>query len=524
MADSSRGPPATEFKDPAKSGWLTKQGGSGFKKNWRRRWFVLDDNYMYYYKTPEDREPAGIISLDQFDSCTKASDDECRRSKFCWRLGSKSKPGTRTYYAYADSKEIMQSWVDVISGCLVGKKADLNVVAAPTQTLNHLTKSRPMQKGRRAPSRKPIKTYDEEDDEDDEDEAPTSPQPKRRSRSKSTDNQAPVVEPLTNVPATPSPSLNEIADGPPSKPLPTVLPQPTPPPRGAPPAGSVVLPPKGMVPPRASAVPPSGVAPPLRSDKPQKPLPPPTEQSQPINSPSTSRPTSPEPIAEPAHKPSKSLPDPVSSTEPVSPKSPPLVKDTALLSRGSSDTQSVAPSNVTATLQEAAETKFKAKELLRRAMETKHDIDIQKQQIEEKLAAANQKNTEAEKRLQEVNEAEQALADAKKDFENEKASLQATLDAEREEIAKARREVESMKTQTEKAIEIANRLKAENEEARVLLEKDRESVNVARKEAEEAKEKAKQILKRAYEAKKEMDQVKQAQKQSAPVQEEDSRI
>jgi hypothetical protein len=37
-----------------KQGWLTKQGGSsgGFlaRKNWNRRWFVLDSSGISYYK------------------------------------------------------------------------------------------------------------------------------------------------------------------------------------------------------------------------------------------------------------------------------------------------------------------------------------------------------------------------------------------------------------------------------------------------------------------------------------------
>ena len=36
-----------------KKGWLTKRGGR--IKNWKRRWFVLADNCLYYYKGPEVR-------------------------------------------------------------------------------------------------------------------------------------------------------------------------------------------------------------------------------------------------------------------------------------------------------------------------------------------------------------------------------------------------------------------------------------------------------------------------------------
>jgi hypothetical protein len=30
------------------AGWLTKEAGSG--RNWRKRWFILDTEYLSYYK------------------------------------------------------------------------------------------------------------------------------------------------------------------------------------------------------------------------------------------------------------------------------------------------------------------------------------------------------------------------------------------------------------------------------------------------------------------------------------------
>jgi hypothetical protein len=44
-----------------KKGWLTKRGGR--IQTWKRRWFVLADNVLYYFKTPDSSAPCGIIPL-----------------------------------------------------------------------------------------------------------------------------------------------------------------------------------------------------------------------------------------------------------------------------------------------------------------------------------------------------------------------------------------------------------------------------------------------------------------------------
>lgn len=44
--------PCFQLKNAEHEGWMYKLGGSGFTpKNWRRRWFVLKDKKLYYYKT-----------------------------------------------------------------------------------------------------------------------------------------------------------------------------------------------------------------------------------------------------------------------------------------------------------------------------------------------------------------------------------------------------------------------------------------------------------------------------------------
>lgn len=70
---------AEVFFNPDHQGYLTKEGNisslapplphfpyplaGGKHKSWRKRWFILTDNCLYYFKSPSDKEPRGIIPL-----------------------------------------------------------------------------------------------------------------------------------------------------------------------------------------------------------------------------------------------------------------------------------------------------------------------------------------------------------------------------------------------------------------------------------------------------------------------------
>uniref|UniRef100_A0A8C2YQ59 Cytohesin 1 n=1 Tax=Chinchilla lanigera TaxID=34839 RepID=A0A8C2YQ59_CHILA len=50
------------FFNPDREGWLLKLGGR--VKTWKRRWFILTDNCLYYFEYTTDKEPRGIIPLE----------------------------------------------------------------------------------------------------------------------------------------------------------------------------------------------------------------------------------------------------------------------------------------------------------------------------------------------------------------------------------------------------------------------------------------------------------------------------
>ncbi|KAG1655914.1 Cytohesin-1 [Nymphon striatum] len=53
------------FFNPDREGWLWKQGGR--YKSWKRRWFILNDNCLYYFEYTTDKEPRGIIPLENIE-------------------------------------------------------------------------------------------------------------------------------------------------------------------------------------------------------------------------------------------------------------------------------------------------------------------------------------------------------------------------------------------------------------------------------------------------------------------------
>lgn len=50
------------FFNPDREGWLWKQGSR--YRGWKRRWFILNDKCLYYFEYTTDKEPRGIIPLE----------------------------------------------------------------------------------------------------------------------------------------------------------------------------------------------------------------------------------------------------------------------------------------------------------------------------------------------------------------------------------------------------------------------------------------------------------------------------
>ncbi|XP_041051155.1 pleckstrin homology domain-containing family A member 6 isoform X2 [Carcharodon carcharias] len=113
-----------------KSGWLFKQASSGVK-SWNKRWFVLADRCLFYYR--DEKEDAILASIPLFSfriSPVQPSDNITRKHAFklivnrqpdvfhnndCSVNCQAEHAGIRTYYLCAENKAEMEDWVNAMN-------------------------------------------------------------------------------------------------------------------------------------------------------------------------------------------------------------------------------------------------------------------------------------------------------------------------------------------------------------------------------------------------------------------------
>ncbi|NWW97484.1 PKHA2 protein, partial [Caloenas nicobarica] len=111
--------PTSAAKPPAgppvlKSGYCVKQGN--VRKSWKRRFFVLDEFSISYYKCEQDKEPLRSILLKDVcktHECLVKSGDLLMRDNLFEIITS-----SRTFYIQADSPEDMHSWIRAVTAAV----------------------------------------------------------------------------------------------------------------------------------------------------------------------------------------------------------------------------------------------------------------------------------------------------------------------------------------------------------------------------------------------------------------------
>ncbi|CAL8273066.1 cytohesin 4b isoform X1 [Gadus morhua] len=114
------------FFNPDREGWLLKLGGR--VKTWKRRWFILTDNCLYYFEYTADKEPRGIIPLENL--CVK--EVHYPRKPYCLEMTNPNSRGQRikacktetdgrvvegkhqSYTICAASADERDSWIEAI--------------------------------------------------------------------------------------------------------------------------------------------------------------------------------------------------------------------------------------------------------------------------------------------------------------------------------------------------------------------------------------------------------------------------
>ncbi|XP_039408929.1 pleckstrin homology domain-containing family H member 1 isoform X3 [Corvus cornix cornix] len=91
-----------------KSGYLLKMGSQ--VKTWKRRWFVLRNRQIMYYKSPSDviRKPQGQLELNSSCQIVRGEGSQT------FQLVTEK----RTYFLTADSPNILEEWIHVLQSIL----------------------------------------------------------------------------------------------------------------------------------------------------------------------------------------------------------------------------------------------------------------------------------------------------------------------------------------------------------------------------------------------------------------------
>ncbi|KAM5333786.1 pleckstrin homology domain-containing family A member 5 isoform 2-T2 [Glossophaga mutica] len=87
-------------------GWLYKQDSTGMRL-WKKRWFVLSDLCLFYYRDEKEEGILGSILLPSFQIAMLTSEDHINR-KYAFKAAH---PNMRTYYFCTDTIKEMELWM-----------------------------------------------------------------------------------------------------------------------------------------------------------------------------------------------------------------------------------------------------------------------------------------------------------------------------------------------------------------------------------------------------------------------------
>lgn len=136
-------------------GWLHKQGSEGLML-WKKRWFVLSEYCLFYYKGLEEEKLLGSILLPSYKVSICRPEDKVNR-KYAFKC---EHANMRTYILAADSQELMMQWVRVLNlACMLQTNTENEkpvAIETPTQTTKTAENPEPQKQNLRST---PIHTH-----------------------------------------------------------------------------------------------------------------------------------------------------------------------------------------------------------------------------------------------------------------------------------------------------------------------------------------------------------------------------
>uniref|UniRef100_A0A3Q1CN51 Pleckstrin homology domain containing A5 n=1 Tax=Amphiprion ocellaris TaxID=80972 RepID=A0A3Q1CN51_AMPOC len=126
-----------------KRNWLYKQDSTGMKL-WKKRWFVLSDLCLFYYRDEKEEGILGSILLPSFYISMLSVDDHINR-KYAFKA---THPNMRTYYFCTDTAKEMESWMKVMTDAALvhseppKRMENLKVEQCGPQEINHVSNHR----------------------------------------------------------------------------------------------------------------------------------------------------------------------------------------------------------------------------------------------------------------------------------------------------------------------------------------------------------------------------------------------
>jgi len=106
------------WANPQKEGYLCKRGH--VVKNWKKRWFRVKNDMLYYFKEKTDPEPLDEVPLKRSEICTTTK----MNKPFCFELNAKAIE--KIFYIQAESEEDMNAWIEAIKAA-----SEFSVVGMP---------------------------------------------------------------------------------------------------------------------------------------------------------------------------------------------------------------------------------------------------------------------------------------------------------------------------------------------------------------------------------------------------------